>query len=158
MKNLNYRYSKAIGVYKVCAIAIFRQRGFLFDSAIEQYADVLVEQFADAETDDRKTLRQIIEEMPATMEKQDTKYYSVFHGTENRKFHDQLALKKVCEVGATCKKTAATCQTKGEIHFDDLQAAATFCVYGRLGILADDLTQRMKSNGFLKFLIFALHL
>lgn len=45
---------------------------------------------------DRKTLRQIIEEMPTTMEKQDTKYYSVFHGTENRKFHDQLAL-KVCE-------------------------------------------------------------
>ena len=52
--------------------------------------------FAGAEKDDHKTLRQIIEDMPATMEERDTKYYSVFHGAENKKFHDQLSL-KVCE-------------------------------------------------------------
>ena len=121
-------------------------------------SNVLVEQFADAETDDRKTLRQIIEEMPATMEKQDTKYYSVFHGTENRKFHDQLAL-KVCEkLVPLVEKLLQRAKQKGEIHFDDLQAAATFCVYGQLGILlADDLTED-KSKRIREFLIFALHL
>ena len=147
------------GVSKTNLLYYFPSKEALFDSAIEQYADVLVEQFADAETDDRKTLRQIIEEMPATMEKQDTKYYSVFHGTENRKFHDQLAL-KVCEkLVPLVEKLLQRAKQKGEIHFDDLQAAATFCVYGQLGILlADDLTQEDKSKRIREFLIFALHL
>ena len=87
--------AKAIGVAQGLCYRYFPSKEALFDCAIAQYADVLVEQFVDAEKDDRKTLRQIIEEMPTTTEKQDTKYYSVFHGTENRKFHDQLAL-KVC--------------------------------------------------------------
>lgn len=60
--------AKAIGVAQGLCYRYFPSKEALFDSAIEQYADVLVEQFADAETDDRKTLRQIIEEMPATME------------------------------------------------------------------------------------------
>lgn len=151
--------AKAIGVAQGLCYRYFPSKEALFDSAIEQYADVLVEQFADAETDDRKTLRQIIEEMPATMEKQDTKYYSVFHGTENRKFHDQLAL-KVCEkLVPLVEKLLQRAKQKGEIHFDDLQAAATFCVYGQLGILlADDLTQEDKSKRIREFLIFALHL
>lgn len=151
--------AKAIGVAQGLCYRYFPSKEALFDSAIEQYADVLVEQFADAETNDRKTLRQIIEEMPATMEKQDTKYYSVFHGTENRKFHDQLAL-KVCEkLVPLVEKLLQRAKQKGEIHFDDLQAAATFCVYGQLGILlADDLTQEDKSKRIREFLIFALHL
>lgn len=88
--------AKAIGVAQGLCYRYFPSKEALFDSAIEQYADVLVEQFAGAEKDDHKTLRQIIEDMPATMEERDTKYYSVFHGAENKKFHDQLSL-KVCE-------------------------------------------------------------
>ena len=88
--------AKAIGVAQGLCYRYFPSKEALFDSAIEQYADVLVEQFIGAEKDDHKTLRQIIEDMPATMEERDTKYYSVFHGAENKKFHDQLSL-KVCE-------------------------------------------------------------
>ena len=110
--------AKAIGVAQGLCYRYFPSKEALFDSAIEQYADVLVEQFADAETDDRKTLRQILVE-----------------------------------------KLLQRAKQKGEIHFDDLQAAATFCVYGQLGILlADDLTQEDKSKRIREFLIFALHL
>ena len=57
------------------------------------------------------------------------------------------------------EKLLQRAKQKGEIHFDDLQAAATFCVYGQLGILlADDLTQEDKSKRIREFLIFALHL
>ena len=52
--------AKAIGVAQGLCYRYFPSKEALFDSAIEQYADVLVEQFADAETDDRKTLRQIM--------------------------------------------------------------------------------------------------
>ena len=50
--------AKAIGVAQGLCYRYFPSKEALFDSAIEQYADVLVEQFAYAETDDRKTLRQ----------------------------------------------------------------------------------------------------
>ena len=118
-----------------------------------------MKQFVSSGKDDHKTLRQIIEDMPATMEERDTKYYSVFHGVENKKFHDQLSL-KVCEkLVPLVEKLLYRARQKGEIQFDDLQAAAMFCVYGQLGILlVDDLTQEDKSKRIREFLIYALHL
>ena len=151
--------AKAIGVAQGLCYRYFPSKEALFDSAIEQYADVLVEQFVGSEKDSQKTLRQIIEDMPATMEQKDTKYYSVFHGAENKKFHYQLSL-KVCEkLTPLVEKLLLRARQKGEIQFDDIQAAAMFCVYGQLGILlADDLTQEDKSKRIREFLIFALHL
>ena len=107
----------------------------------------------------QQLIREIIEDMPATMEERDTKYYSVFHGAENKKFHDQLSL-KVCEkLVPLVEKLLLRARQKDEIQFDDIQAAAMFCVYGQLGILlADDLTQEDKSKRIREFLIFALHL
>ena len=91
--------AKAIGVAQGLCYRYFPSKEALFDSAIEQYADVLVGQFAGygKDKDKNRTLRQIIETLPATVEERDTKYYSVFHGAENKKFHDQLSL-KVCEM------------------------------------------------------------
>ena len=107
----------------------------------------------------QQLIREIIEDMPATMEERDTKYYSVFHGAENKKFHDQLSL-KVCEkLVPLVEKLLLRARQKDEIQFDDIQAAAMFCVYGQLGVLlADDLTQEDKSKRIREFLIFALHL
>lgn len=120
--------AKAIGVAQGLCYRYFPSKEALFDSAIEQYADVLVEQFVGSEKDSQKTLRQIIEDMPATMEQKDTKYYSVFHGAENKKFHDQLSL-KVCEkLTPLVEKLLLRARQKGEIQFDDIQAAAMFCV------------------------------
>ena len=151
--------AKAIGVAQGLCYRYFPSKEALFDSALEQYADILVEQFVGSEKDDHKTLRQIIEDMPATMEERDTKYYSVFHGAENKKFHDQLSL-KVCEkLVPIVENLLLKARQKGEIRFDDLRTAAMFCVYGQLGILmAEDLTQEEKSKRIREFLIFALHL
>ena len=57
------------------------------------------------------------------------------------------------------RKLLLRSSAKRRIQFDDIQAAAMFCVYGQLGILlADDLTQEDKSKRIREFLIFALHL
>ena len=151
--------AKAIGVAQGLCYRYFPSKEALFDSAIEQYANVLVEQFVSVGKDEHKTLRQIIVEMPSTREEQDTKYYPVFHGAENKKFHDQLSL-KVCEkLVPLVEKLLQQAKQRGEIQFDDLQAAASFCVYGQLGILlADNLTSDEKSKKIREFLIFALHL
>ena len=151
--------AKAIGVAQGLCYRYFPSKEALFDSAIEQYADVLVEQMGSFKKDENQTLRQIIEEMSSTMEERDTKYYPVFHGAENQKFHDQLTL-RVCErMVPIVEKLLWQARQKGEIQFDDLQTAASFCVYGQLGILlADDLTQEEKTKRIREFLIFALHL
>ena len=151
--------AKAIGVAQGLCYRYFPSKEALFDSAMEQYADVLVEQFIGSQTDDYKSLRQIIEKMPSTIEDQDTKYYSVFHGVENKKFHDQLAL-KVCEkLEPIVEKLLQKAHQNGEIRFDDLQTLARFCVYGQLGILLDEkLKQEEKTQKIRAFLIYALHL
>ncbi len=151
--------AKAIGVAQGLCYRYFPSKEALFDCAIEQYADVLVEQFIGSEEDEDRTLRQIIEDMPFTMEEQDTTYYAVFHGAENKKFHDQLSL-KVCEkLVPLVEKLLQRARQKGEIQFGDIQSAAKFCVYGQLGILlVDNLTQEDKSKRIREFLIFALHL
>ena len=151
--------AKAIGVAQGLCYRYFPSKEALFDSAIEQYADVLVGQMVHSKTDGSKTLRQMIEEMPFAMEDRDTAYYPVFHGAENKKFHDQLTL-KVCEkLVPMVEKLLQQAQQKGEIRFDDLRTAAAFCVYGQIGILlADDLTQEEKTKKIREFLIFALHL
>ena len=151
--------AKAIGVAQGLCYRYFPSKEALFDRAIEQYADVLVEQMVSSKADENLTLRQMIEAMPSAMEDRDTKFYPVFHGAENKKFHDQLTL-KVCEkLVPVVEKLLQHARQRGEIQFDDLQTAAAFCVYGQLGILlANDLTQEEKSKRIREFLIFALHL
>ena len=151
--------AKTIGVAQGLCYRYFPSKEALFDSAIEQYADVLAEQFTNIEKSDHKTLRQIIEDMQITIEDRDTKYYSVFHGADNKKFHDQLAL-KVCEkLVPFVEKLLQGAQQKGEIQVDDLQTASVFCVYGQLGILLDNnLDQSEKAEKIRAFLIYALRL
>ena len=151
--------AKAIGVAQGLCYRYFPSKEALFDSAIEQYADVLVEQMVSAEKDGNKTLRQAIEAMPSAVEERDTKYYPAFHSAENQKFHDQLTLKLCEKLVPIVEKMLQKAQQKGEIQFDDLQTAAAFCVYGQLGILlADNLAQEEKTKKIREFLIFALHL
>ena len=151
--------AKAIGVAQGLCYRYFPSKEALFDSAIEQYAGVLVAQMESFKPDENQTLQQIIEAMPSAMEEKDTKYYPVFHGAENKKFHDQLML-KVCEkLVPIVEKLLQQARQRGEIQLDDLQTAATFCIYGQLGILlANNLTQEEKSKRIREFLIFALHL
>jgi len=151
--------AREIGVAQGLCYRYFPSKESLFDSAIDQYADILAAQMVGIEKNGNKTLRQFIENMTSAPEVQDTKYYPVFHGAENRKFHDQLTL-KVCEkLVPFVEKLLLKAKHSGEIQIDDLRTAADFCVYGQLGILlADDLTQEEKTQKIREFLIFALHL
>lgn len=151
--------AKYMGVAQGLCYRYFPSKEALFDCAVEQYAEVLAGQFTGALKGAHMPLRQLIEDMPAVCEDQDAKYYSVFHGPGNEKFHAQLSL-KVCErLVPLVKDLLAQARETGEILIDDLQTAAVFCVYGQLGILlASDMAQEVKAQRIRQFLLFALRL
>ena len=146
--------AKAIGVAQGLCYRYFPSKEALSDSAIEQYANVLVEQFTGFEKDDHRTLHQIIEDMPLTMEEQDTKYYSVFHSLDNRKFHDQLSLKICSKLQPVVEELLAAARDQGNIHVQDVKTMASFCVYGQLGVLLDQkLAADERVNRIRRFLL-----
>ena len=97
--------------------------------------------------------------MPIMVETEGTDYYNALHIVENKKFHDQLAL-KVCEkLLKPVTYLLEKAQENGEIQLDNIQAAAKFCVYGQLGILLDKKSSaEEKAKNIRTFLIYALRL
>lgn len=151
--------AKAIGVAQGLCYRYFSSKEVLFDSAIDQYADILVAQFADLAKNSNIPLKEFIEKMPTTVEDKNTKYYAAFHGPQNKKFHNQLSL-KICEkLVPIVEKLLLKAKQKGELQLEDLPTTAMFCVYGQLGILLEDgMDQKEKANRIRAFLIYALHL
>lgn len=151
--------AKVIGVAQGLCYRYFPSKEALFDSAIEQYANELVKKFIIPQSNKVLSLKEVLENMPIMVETENTNYYNVLHVVENKKFHDQLAL-KVCEkLLKPVTELLEKAQKKGEVHIDDIQAAATFCVYGQLGILLDNnVPTEEKGQRIRAFLIYVLRL
>ena len=64
--------AKSIGVSQGLCYRYFPSKEVLFDSAIDQYADILVAQFADLAENSKLPLKEFMEKMPATVEDQNT--------------------------------------------------------------------------------------
>ena len=151
--------AKTIGVAQGLCYRYFPSKEALFDSAIEQYADELVNRFSVPLNHDKMTLKELIETMPIMVETEDSSYYKTLHVVENKKFHDQLTL-KVCEkLSRVVAKLLEHAKEKGEISIDNTRAAALFCVYGQIGILRNkEYTAEEKEKQIRNFLIYALRL
>ena len=139
--------AKDIGVAQGLCYRYFPSKESLFDSVVDQYAEMLTSAH----------LRPF--QIPADVENDDDHYYPMFHGIENKKFHDQLAL-KVCEkLIAPTTKILQSAQEHGEIHVDDIDTAASFCVYGQLGILLNEnMSPDERKKRIQDFLLYALRL
>ena len=130
--------AKELGVAQGLCYRYFPSKEVLFDSAIEQYAQILAAQFAERSKNITLPLKEFIEKMPATVENQNTKYYSVFHGPQNKKFHLLLSLKTCEKLVPIVEKLLLKAQEQVEIHLEDVSTSAKFCVFGQLGILLED--------------------
>lgn len=151
--------AKAIGVAQGLCYRYFPSKEALFDSAIDQYAEELAHRFSIPADSDKRTLKEIVETMSVMVETDNSNYYKTLHVMENKKFHDQLML-KVCEkLSKIVTKLLERAKEKGEISINDIQTAASFCVYGQIGILLDgSYTAEEKEKRIRDFLIYALRL
>ena len=70
--------AKEIGVAQGLCYRYFPSKEVLFDSAIDQYADILVAQFAELAESSDIPLKEFIEKMPATVEDKNDKILRCF--------------------------------------------------------------------------------
>lgn len=85
------------------------------------------------------------------IEEEDSYAQKLCHESGNTKFHNQLSLKICGKLQPIVEKLLTEAGARGEIHIEDPETAASFCVYGQLGILLDqevparERTERIRS-------------
>ena len=132
--------AKEINVAQGLCYRYFPSKEMLFDCAIDHYAQILADSITEYTKDTELSLKELIMKMPTfvDIEKENTIYYKLFHSAENHKIHSQLSI-NICSklMPAVCDILKKAAERK-EIVVDDIEAAASFAVYGQLGILLDE--------------------
>ncbi|OCN01629.1 transcriptional regulator [Clostridium sp. W14A] len=139
----------------------FASKEALFEAAIDHYADMQVSKMLPILCDGSKTPREKILCSPAypQIESEGSDYYRVFHGEGSRPFHDRLSLRLCEKLTPLLAKQLQNAQEAGEIHVDDARTAASFFIYGQLGILlSHDLAPEEKSRRIRQFQLKMLEL
>ena len=131
--------AREMGVAQGLCYRYFSSKEMIFDSALDQYAKMQAAQLTRGMLESEYSLKQMICEMPTFLdvEKDDNFYYKVCHGEEGAKTHQQLSM-KICEkMLPVIEQLLDRAVEKMEIEPMDTHVAASFCVYGQLGILLD---------------------
>lgn len=134
----------------------FPSKEILFDTAIEQYAQLQVNQMTSILRKPGLTLIQIVEQMPTFIEAEQEDSYAkkVFHGAGSKEIHMRLSMSICAKMQPVVKELLEAANKRGETHIQDTDAAASFCVYGQLGILLDqDLPREDRVKRIKTFLI-----
>ena len=90
--------------------------------------------------DKNLSLKEIIMEMPTfiDIEKENTIYYKLCHSDESSKIHIQLSINICSKLMPAVYDILSKAVERKEIIIEDIETAASFAVYGQLGILLDE--------------------
>lgn len=150
--------AQAMGVAQGLCYRYFSSKEALLEAGLEQYAQLLVQRMLPKDAGEQ-TLKEQIAALSFFSEQEQDGYYALFHQIGNQKIHDQLAMRVCAEVLPIVIDWLGRAQASGEIQVPDVEAAASFCVYGQLGILLRaDLSQAQRSQQIQTFLCYMLKL
>ena len=118
----------------------FPSKEALFDTAVEQYAQLQVDQMTSILKKPGMTLIEIVEQMPTFIDAEQENSYmkKVFHGPGSREVHLRLSMSICAKMQPIVQKLLEEANERGETQIQDTAAVASFCVYGQLGILLDN--------------------
>ena len=139
--------AKEIGIAQGLCYRYFPSKDVLFQSAINEYADILVANMTKNINIKKDSLKDILRKMILFAEQEDDTYYPVFHNNQNKNFHNLLAL-NVCEkLFPIVSEIIERANCTNEIQVNDVEMYASFCIYGQLGILLNtDISTKEKST------------
>lgn len=148
-----------LGIAQGLCYRYFPSKEILFDCSIQEYAQKIADKMKVVLCDDTLTLTQKLENMPSFIdfEKDDSVNYKIFHNENSKKIHDQLSM-KICEIIVPAVSELIRKENeRGELNMPDYETAASFVVYGQLGILLNekmDIKERMeKIKAFLNLIM-----
>lgn len=144
--------AKEMDVAQGLCYRYFSSKEELFDAALDEYAQKQVEHICSI-LKPQMSLTEIIEKMPTFLEAEDDGSYAqkICHDKSNVKFHNQLSLKICSKLQPIVTELLVAANEQGNIHIQDAETAASFCVYGQLGVLlnqklsADERVSRIRS-------------
>lgn len=131
--------AKEMNVAQGLLYRYFPSKEALFDTAIEQYAQLQVNQMTTILDKEGMTLLQIVEQMPTFIESEEENSYmkQFFHGPNSKDIHMRLSMSICSKMQPIVQQLLEDANRRGETHIQDTAAASSFCVYGQLGILLD---------------------
>lgn len=149
--------AKSINIAQGLCYRYFPSKEDLFESALDEYSDVIVKNMLKNMTNKNMNLSYIISHIVNSAESKNDEYYDIFHGDKNSNLHNRLLLKVCQKLVPIVKNYLADAQERNEIDVPNLDVAASFCVYGQLGILLkDDIDESSKGElikTFLKYIL-----
>ena len=131
--------AKEIGIAQGLCYRYFPSKDVLFQSAINEYADILVANMTKNINIKKDSLKDILRKMILFTEQEDDTYYPVFHN---------LLTLNVCEkLFPIVSEIIERANCTNEIQVNDVEMYASFCIYGQLGILLNtDISTKEKST------------
>ncbi|WP_300531322.1 TetR/AcrR family transcriptional regulator [Peptacetobacter sp.] len=148
--------AKKIGVAQGLCYRYFPSKDILFQTAINEYADILVNKLKLKNSVKQVSIKDIITHMEVLSENANDIYYDTFHNEKNKTFHDLLFLSVCQKLVPIVAKLIENGNATGELHVSDIESYANFCVYGQLGILADETLSSEEKNKKIKAVLFDL--
>lgn len=129
--------AQAMQVAQGLCYRYFPSKEALFQTAVDQYAQRQVDQIASVLRKPGLTLVQVVEQMPTFLETEaeDSAIAKLCHGPESEKLHGPLSMAICAKLQPLVQQLLEKANERGEVQIADTETAASFCVYGQLGIL-----------------------
>ena len=148
--------AKEIGVAQGLCYRYFPSKDILFQTAVNEYANILVDKLKTNINIEQDSIKDILNHMEVLSESTNDTYYDTFHDEKNKTFHDLLSLSICKKLVPVVVKLIKKANVTGELNISDVESYANFCVYGQLGILTDDNLTPEEKNRKIKAILFDL--
>ena len=152
-RRLLYAY---FGVAQGLCYRYFPSKDILFQTAVNEYANILVDKLKTNINIEQDSIKDILNHMEVLSESTNDTYYDTFHDEKNKTFHDLLSLSICKKLVPVVVKLIKKANVTGELNISDVESYANFCVYGQLGILTDDNLTPEEKNRKIKAILFDL--
>lgn len=129
--------AKSIGISQGLCYRYFKSKDEIFESAINEYAELISSHIMPVLKDENRTLKEIIFffRTISDIENSDNNYYKFFHASENNDVHERIWLIICGKLLPQVEKKIKSEILKENLNIEDPAAIASFCVYGQLGII-----------------------
>lgn len=148
--------SKFLGISQGLCYRYFKSKEEIFESAIDEYANNIVEEMIKViKAPNMSFEEKILSKWDySDIEKRENSYYRVFHGENSRPLHDRMSINICRKITPYIQEEIEKEIIKGNLKVHDSAMLASFCVYGQLGILLDiSISDKIRSKRISEFLL-----